>query len=179
MVFLTILFLSLAINLQQMTSRWQQDDAQRLTLHIPADAASRASANQLALELKDFRGITQIKSYTHEEVQELLAPWLGENAGADPLPLPQLLELSYQPEEINKTALTRKIRELAPEAEITEHQQWLEDFSRLLKSTKWLSHAIVSLILLLTLVIIIMSTHTELSLHQGTVHLLRSLGASI
>ncbi len=179
MVFLSILFLSLAINLQTMSSHWQQDDSERITLHIPADVVDSVEvANHLARQLKTYPGITEIKSFTRDEVQQLLTPWLGEQMEATELPIPQLLEIRFDQDELDHQGLRRLIAETAPEAEVTEHQQWLEDFSRLVQSTKWLSHGIVTLILLLTLVIIIMSTQSELNLHRDTVELLRSLGAT-
>src|SRR5690606_26062041 len=64
-----------------------------------------------------------------------------------------------------------------PAVEIDDHGVWLADFQALISSTEWAAYGVLTVILLITAVILVMSSRTELALHSSTVELLRSLGA--
>jgi cell division transport system permease protein len=178
MVFLTVLSLSLALNVALATRHWHLRYDHRITLHIPASTAHADDLRaRMAGELKDMAGVRQVVVIQAVDVERLLAPWVGSAASLKQLPLPLLTELVLDPAQLDPAKLSEWLSIHYPDAQLDDHGLWLEDFNRMVHSMGWLSLALVVMIVAITSIILVMSTRTELALHKATLQLLRALGA--
>jgi len=178
MVFLTILFSSMSYNINQMISYWQSDFGHYVTLHTPAETSEAITRrNQMVESLTKLQGVKQVRLMEREAINGLLAPWLGDSQLLDVLPIPAMVEVEIDREVIGGRELAGWVEERYPGVQVDDHALWLEDFNRVVRSASWLGVMLVIVITLVTTLIVIMATRTEIGLHHGTLELLRSLGA--
>lgn len=178
MVFLTLLCASVTLNIQTATQNWHQQYDFRLSLQIPATIAKDHDRMEKALaDIGHAPGVTKIEPVRRETVDMLLKPWLGEGVSTESLPVPALVDVMMMPDPAADGSFRSWLGEHYPDVRVDDHAAWLNDFNRLVRSAGWLAIGVVGLIAAVTLVIIVMSTRTELALHRATLELLRALGA--
>lgn len=181
MVFLTVLCLTWAVDIQRAAALWQDTQERHMTVQVPLSDALQPEPLYAADDLLELLGNHPAVEHVHlvpeADVRALLAPWLGEDERLNLLPIPVLLDivLTDSPEAEKEVQAT--LSKAFPEISVESHAGWLEDFQRLVRTLQLCALAVVLGILLMTGVILTMSTRTELTLHHKTLALLRSLGA--
>lgn len=178
MVFLTVLFSSMSFNITRMVTYWQKDFGHVVTLHVPVETSEAMTRrDKMVASLQKLKGIRKVHVLQRTEIDKLLAPWLGDTSLLEVLPVPSLIEVEIDKESISGKELASWVKERFPEVQIDDHALWLEDFNRVVRSASWLGVMLVVVITLVTALVVVMATRTELSLHHDTLELLRSLGA--
>jgi cell division transport system permease protein len=178
MVFLTLLCASVTLNIQTATQNWHQQYDFRLSLQIPSVIAKDEAALARTLDaIGHASGVTRVEPLRREAVDLLLKPWLGDGVRSETLPIPALVDVTLVPDMAADGAFRSWLGEYYPDIRVDDHAAWLNDFNRLVRSAGWLAIGVVGLIAAVTMVIIVMSTRTELTLHRATLELLRALGA--
>jgi cell division transport system permease protein len=98
MMFLTVLSAACALGLGHALTRLRGDLAGGYTIQIvEANAAKRMQAVRgISAYLDSARGVRTYKVVPEAQMLAQLAPWLGEDARADELPIPALIDLSLR-----------------------------------------------------------------------------------
>lgn len=155
--------------------------ARLVTVTIPAaeDPAAGARDMERALDLLAAApGVTSATPVGEEELQDLIEPWLGEDAGTSDLPLPRLIDVTFDATaELDLAELQRQLREVAPEATLGIEAVSRNRSERLATFARAWAGILGVLIMLAILGVVAWITRLSLDLHQQTVELLRFMGA--
>lgn len=155
--------------------------ARLVTVTIPAaeDPAAGARDMERALDLLAAApGVTSATPVGEEELQDLIEPWLGEDAGTSDLPLPRLIDVTFDATaELDLAELQRQLREVAPEATLGIEAVSRNRSERLATFARAWAGILGVLIMLAILAVVAWITRLSLDLHQQTVELLRFMGA--
>ncbi|MFO1061820.1 MAG: hypothetical protein U1E53_33230 [Dongiaceae bacterium] len=182
MVYLAALALAGALALDTLSARWHVGLAGTLTVQLaaPADGRpeSRAARREQALAL--LRAAPEVASaepLDEAAVDRLLAPWLGDIAGAD-LPLPDLVAVTLRPgAEGAAAALAGRLAAL-PDATIDDHKRWLADFLGLLGSARLIAAILLGLVIAAAVTTVVFVTRTGLAIHRPVIDIVHLIGAT-
>jgi cell division transport system permease protein len=152
-----------------------------MTVQIPAGENIEADEKNVseALEaLKKVDGVLSSNRISAGEISRLLKPWLGETAGSDGLPLPQIIDVEVD-RSSNLTAekLNDFLSPLIPGATVDDHSVWLTSLVDTLHSTELIALSVVFLITLATIGTVVFTTRTGMGIHRQTIEVLHFVGA--
>jgi len=177
--FLAVLVLAGALSLQVFLSRWQSGLEGSVSVQL-MPVEDQPDAQRLADMLTLLRASPEVEKaepLVGEDMQKLLAPWLGEGALPVDLPVPQLIEVRLKPEVKDLTALRAKVATIQA-TNFDEHAQSMADVRHLVWLMLTVSYAIVVLISLSAMLIVWMLVRTGLAVHRDTIELLHLVGAT-
>lgn len=152
-----------------------------VTVALPADTDRAASEAETAQALELLRGLPGV-AYTallpREELDRLVAPWLGNAEPGQSLPLPRLIDVTFNPGVMPDLAdLDRRMQQLAPGASVGETGASPVVLDQLARTLRLIGGATGALLLLATVIVTVLVTRLSLDLHDDTVDLLRLMGA--
>ncbi len=186
MVFIATLVLSLGMVAYSSVQQWHRSLSGAMTIQIPAfdeDGAPRGDAVAADIEttltiLRSSDGILGATVLTTEQMDTLMAPWIGEKTDTSQLPLPKLIDVTLDPtREANLEQIKVDLAEQVPAAIVDSHRLLLADLVTLTNSVIKLAFLILSLLLVTTAFSIMYATKTSLSVHQPVITLLHMMGA--
>lgn len=178
MVFLAVLALSVAINLHVMASGWKEDHSHTITLQLPVLGKHLdEDKKRLESDLPALEGVQKVEWIQQQAIILLLAPWLGEDISSKDLPLPVLADVTLDNSEMDAQGLRRWLDRQGIDATVDEHREWLSDFINMALWAERLASAMVIMVVVVTTLVILISTRTEMALHRDTLEVLRGLGA--
>lgn len=183
MVYLAALALASAFAVNLAIGDWRTDITGELTIEVPttddADAAERdARLDRVMAALTGVEGIAGLSIIGPAEVERLLEPWLGPDAAAADLPLPDLVAVTLDPGATPDFALLeQRLAAAAPGAQLDDHRAWIRRLDRLALLVEFLTGAIVLLVAGAAALAVVFVTRTGLDIHRQTVELVHLLGA--
>lgn len=196
MVYLAVLALTSALVMDRIAERWDQGLAGRLTVQVPppsesavraqdsggeasADAPSnRQAVDQVVAILVETPGVEVVTPLGDEEIDNLLAPWLGEGAAEQGLPLPSLVAVTFardNPPDLER--LASRLQAAIPGTMVDDHQRWLGSLLDLAGTIQILAMAMVFAVGFTGVVAVIFVTRTGLAIHRQVIELLHLIGA--
>lgn len=180
MVGLTALMLAISLSLSSAVRQWNGDYVNSFTIQLPGTNGAREGlARKVQTLVRENEWVEHTSIISDAEMKTLVKPWLGENNVLDSLPLPVLIEVKVREgQHVDVEALARRLRTLAPGAEIDDYQLWMGKFTTFSRMVQWGGFILAFLIVLTTLGIVILATKTALRLHQQTVEILYTIGAA-
>ena len=180
MTYLSALSIASGFALHNMSDLWSSELAKSMTIQISnADSASIKTQTENVLEvLRNTPEVTDASVLSHEEITKLLEPWLGSGNVTDDLPIPAMITANLASERyVDLVALQGKLQEIAPDARLDGHQQWVEQLSKLSSTIQATSGLAVVLIMLTTIAIIVFATNARLSAHRENIEIVHLMGA--
>ena len=188
MSFLAVLSLSGTIAIDTMTNRWSSGLENKVTIEIAVETKKGHILSQetiaqetLALYkmLSQHPDVKSANVLNHEDIQELLSPWLGDDMSLKDLPLPGLIAVELRNiDEKGMKALTEEIEKISNYAQLETHREWLSDLINFTNILQMLALIITLIISGITIVAISYAIRTRLILHRNEVILLHHMGAS-
>jgi cell division transport system permease protein len=184
MVYLAALALAGALALDGVAERWHVGLAGSLTVQLeaPADGkpASRLARRDRAVALlRAEPAVAQVEALDDAAVRRLLAPWLGTIAGADDLPLPDLIAVSLRPgADLDVAALGQRLSAALPGASVDDHKQWLSDLLRLIAAVRLVAAIVLALVVLAAVATVVFVTRTGLDIHRPVIDIVHLIGAT-
>lgn len=180
MVFLAALALVGALAVNRLLTEWRGSAVDTATVQIDFDET--ADMDLLAADALDLLrgtpGVVAARGLDREETAALLEPWLGKGALEADLPLPRLIDVTFEPGlAIDTAALQVKLQAAVPGARLDDHKTWLSHLVNLARSIKWLAIGIVAVIGCATAAIIIFATRAGLAAHHEAIEVLHLIGA--
>ena len=181
MVLLAALSIAGMLMLHQISGVFEHGIQDTMTVQIPAGENIEADEKNVseALEaLKKVGGVLSSNRISAGEISRLLKPWLGETAGSDGLPLPQIIDVEVD-RSSNLTAekLNDFLSPLIPGATVDDHSVWLTSLVDTLHSTELIALSVVFLITLATIGTVVFTTRTGMGIHRQTIEVLHFVGA--
>ena len=181
MVFLASLTLAGVFALSDLASTWDRGLSETLTVQLPAGGDERTDERRAAAAIKILEateGIEEVTLVPPGQVRELLKPWLGAAADADRLPLPQIIDVEINRDDMPAlAALTERLRRAVPGAAIDDHGAWMSGFLRALRSTEAVAVLIFLLVGAATVGTIVFTTRAGLGVHREVIEVMHLIGA--
>ena len=188
MSFLAVLALSGTIAIDTMTNRWSSGLENKVTIEIAVETKdghilSQETIDQETLSLynmlSEHPDVKSANILNHEDIQELLSPWLGQGMSLEDIPLPGLIAVELRNiDEQGLKALKKKIEDTSSYAQLETHREWLSDLIHFTSALQMLAFIITLIIGAITIVAISYAVRTRLELHHNEVELLHHMGAS-
>lgn len=182
MVYLAILALAGVLVVNRAVERWDSGISGTLTVQIMPDARGvntvKQALNDVMEVLDSTPGVINSVAMTEDRILELLQPWLGDLAQDADLPIPQLIDVTIDPDSgVDVTALGRRLAIAAPGATVDDHRVWLDRLVRLLRTIEMVAMSIVGVIGMVTIGTVVFTTRTGLAIHSEAIQVLHLIGA--
>ena len=188
MMFLATAALSASFALGAMSHRWSSGLENKATIEIAAEAPngklrSVANVKSLAEEVQRVLATNPlVKSSTvlqEKDIQNLIAPWLGEDVALEGIPLPGLIAVEFNNSDTEKlAALKSELKKIAPDIRIDTHESWLNDVLRFTGALQLAAALIVIIISATTITAIAGAIRARIALNKADVELLHLMGAT-
>lgn len=181
MVFLTALFLAAGITLNTAITESRAAYGTSFTVEVPYQSAKMEDAVKRALDIvQATEGVKSATLLERAELKKLVAPWLGEGAALDMLPMPAIIEARVERNwqgRVDMNALRSRLEAVTKNTVVDDNKQWIENFARFTRTIQWIAYSLAMLLVVTTTGIIVLTARTALKLHQRTVELLHFIGA--
>lgn len=189
MTFLAMLALAASFALSAMTERWTGGLANQITIEIPAEDDSGAARGRAAIDdmaraitrtLEQDSAVEKTHILSDEDIAALVRPWLGENLALDKMPIPGLISVTLHGERARGALapIGARIREIAPDARIDTHEEWLDDLMRFAGALQFAASVLAIVIGVTTATAIAGAVRARLAVHGQEVEILHLMGAS-
>jgi cell division transport system permease protein len=167
------------------TSLGQQsrDARSSLQIEIPYQKANAEKVlHDVVAFLKSSDGVMEVEVIGPDEMEAMLAPWLGSGISLEDMELPTLVDVTTHMQgdtaSINHTMLQSKLQRLAPGATVEDRGPWMKHLARGSAVLQWLLVAVALMLLACIAALIALVARTSLKLHFQTVSLLHMFGAT-
>lgn len=183
MVYLATLTLAVALLVSTLAADWSAGLTGTVTIHIAADGeAPDREANEkveaaVRIALKT-PGIESARAIPMDQVAKLLAPWLGDDAPVDDLPLPRIIDVRIaHGAEPDIDGLRERLAAAVPGAALDDHQIWRDRLVKFLFAIEIVAVVMVSLIGVTTATVVVFATKAGLAVHNEVIEVLHLAGA--
>ena len=180
MMFLTVLAAAAGLGLAGAASRLDDQIGGRVTVQIVEASPGRraAQARAAAAAVRALPGVVAVRVVPDSEIQQLLAPWIGEGIEND-VPVPALIDVDLTPDAYDDLAgLREAVAAAAPSSRVDDNAQWLAPLARLIGSLKWLAAGLVLLMVGATAATVVLAARAALDTHRITIEILHLMGAT-
>ncbi|MGI9420798.1 MAG: cell division protein FtsX [Geminicoccaceae bacterium] len=152
-----------------------------VTVSLPtaglSEQGDRDVANVLDV-LNESKDVVSATVVPDDELQDLIEPWLGERGEGEDLPLPRLIDVSFDPlGRPDLRGLEQRLRDVVPDATIGIQEVSEGRAERQATFFRTIGVTIGVILLLCSLAIVTVITSLSLAMHDDTVNLLRYMGA--
>ena len=181
MMFLTVLTAAGGLALRHAALAIGADLEDRITVQIveaePVSRERQAAAVEAMLHRDP--AIQSVRRVGAEEMKALLAPWLGEGALEQDLPLPVLIDAVFVADAArDRGALDAALRGVAPAARVDEHGRSLAPLTGLIGALKWLAVALVVLMATAAAAVVMLAARAALNTYRAAIDIMHLLGAT-
>lgn len=180
MVYLSGMALFAGMSLQSGINNWSEGLVARLSVQVTAeDNGERERETEAALKmLQATPGIKSADLVADSEVLKLISPWLGDVSSIEGFPMPSLIDVRLtNPDSINSNALRIRLKDIAPHANVDDHQGWMSEVLSLATTVRTVALAMVIMVMLCTIAIVVFGCRTGLATHRKSVELMHLMGA--
>lgn len=185
MVAMTVIALAAGLALRNTVKSAQAGLEGGLTVQIvEAREGEREAQAQAAIErLQGLSGVTAVRLVPKGELDRLIEPWLGSDAGSSSaisVPIPALLDvqLSGRADEKRVDEVRAALAPVAPAARVDAQSGWLEPVYDAIASLQWLAIALVLLLALALAAAVLMAARTALGTNRETIEIVHLLGGT-
>lgn len=183
MAFLAALGLAGWVGAAALARHWQSGAAAALTVQVPHpdDPAAEGSGTRLARALalvQGTPGITEARALSAEELEKLLRPWLGAEAGTPALALPGVIAVHLAAPDVGTDSLARQLDAAAPGTEVESHGIWVGRLATLARSLQACAGAALIVLAAVAAAVIAVATRAGLSARREAIEIVHGLGAS-
>lgn len=183
MAFLASLGLAGWVGAAALARHWQSGAAAALTVQVPHpdDPAAEGSGTRLARALalvQGTPGIIEARALSAAELEKLLRPWLGSEAGTPALALPGVIAVHLAEPDVGTDALARQLDTAAPGTEVESHGVWVGRLARLARSLQACAGAALIVLAAVAAAVIAVATRAGLSARREAIEIVYGLGAS-
>ncbi|MFZ3006279.1 MAG: ABC transporter permease [Phenylobacterium sp.] len=139
----------------------------------PDSAAARA-----AEALSGLPGVGEVRALEKEKAEALIAPWLGDIADLDDLPVPRLVAVDLDPKApATPQSLDKALKAQGLDAVVDDHSIWLKDIQRAAGFARWIGLAVFALIAAAAGAVVAFATRAGLTARHEVVEVLHLAGA--
>ena len=178
MSFLAAIAFEAGVAADRVAGQWAGELAQSATVRISAspeemDAVSKAAMSALQIA----PGVASARLLSESELQELLAPWLGQQADVGALPLPALIDVTIEGTGPDVNDVQRQLELVAPGAVYDDHGEWRAPLIEAARGLRRLTLLGVALSVVVLAAMVGVAAVASLWSGAGVVRTLRLIGA--
>ena len=181
MMFLTVLAAAGGIALGQAGRSFTAGLANRISVQViePNPDLREAQARAIVAALTRTSGVSRVRRMPAEQIDQLLAPWLGAGLASLDLPVPALIDADMTSRaHATLPVLAAHLHAIAPTARIDDHAAWLAPLGRLVRTLVWLAVALVVLMAIATAAVVALAARGALDTHRATIDVLHLMGGT-
>lgn len=147
-----------------------------------ADVREQEAARALDA-LKAVPGVASIRLVPQQELDALVAPWLGtgvETATGVGIPVPALIDVRLQRAASAErvAAIQRMLAQVAPSARVDAQASWLKPVFDAIVSLQWLAIALVGLLAAALAAAVLLAARSALGTNRDTIEIVHLLGGT-
>jgi cell division transport system permease protein len=181
MSFLAALAIAGSLAVSSLAGQWTQNTGSALTVQIPQPmekaAAGKATRLQAVLAmLQDAPDVSGARALSAQELNALLLPWLGQDAGKLALPVPAVVTANWTgigPPDSLRGALDA----VAPGTLVETGARWASRVAALTGSLQASGVSVLFIVALVASAVISVATHAGLAQRRETIEIIHGLGA--
>lgn len=178
MSFLAAIAFEAGVAADRIAGQWAGELAQSATVRISADAEEMDGVAKAAMSaLQIAPGVASARLLSESELQELLAPWLGQQADVGALPLPALIDVTIEGTGPDVEDVQRQLDLVAPGAVYDDHGEWRAPLINAARGLRRLTALGVVLSLVVLAAMVGVAAVASLWSGAGVVRTLRLIGA--
>ena len=178
MTFIAVIAFEAGLAAERLAGQWSGELSQSATVRIVAAEDELPGLTRAALgALEVAPGVAAAEVVGEEELQTLLAPWLGRDADIEALPLPVMIDVSLSGAGPDPADIQRQLDLVAPGAVYDDHGQWRAPLIEGAKGLRRIAIAGVALALLALSAMVAVAATASLWAGAGVVLTLRLIGA--
>lgn len=179
MLFLTVLAAALGLGTLAAATALDRQLAGRVTVQVvDGDPAARdRAARRVAALLRRHPDVARVEPVPPAELQRLIEPWLGEEAGSGALPVPALIDVDLRRDDA-AARVAAAVERAAPSARVDRHEEWMSPVSRFMDLLTGLAAALVALVVAATLAVVALAVRSGLEAHRATIQVMHMLGST-
>lgn len=191
MTFLAALMTAGAYAGHSLANRWNLGAATTVILQIPqnnlqpspqdsmAPAPDRHQSMQKIMEiLSSSKELNSFHKLNHQEIKELLTPWLHDDVDNLALAIPDVIELHLKNNSILSDQLKETLHQIEPNITIEQSNFWGQRLNILANSLQTCAFLALFIVILVAATVIAIATRTGLTQCKQTIEILHNLGAS-
>jgi cell division transport system permease protein len=148
--------------------------ASRYALEVPNGGRN---LDALIAGLRAAPGVTSVEPVPESEMRETLERWLGPAARSADLPVPALVNFNVNP-GTDLGLIERRVRAIAPAAQISAHRDRLSPLLRSMREIQWLSFGLVLLLSAAATAAVVLAARSALDTHRFTIEVMHGIGAT-
>lgn len=183
MIALTVMAAAAGLALGNLIERAEADLSSALTVQIiEADATIRdAQAKRAAEILIADPSVTSVRVVPQRDLEELLAPWIGQLGGTSgSIPIPSLVDaqLSGIADKREVSRLNAILIEEIPSARVDAQSDWLKPVYDALSSLRYMALALIVLLAMGSAAAVWLGARSAFNAHQQTIEIVHLLGGT-
>lgn len=181
MVALTVLATGGALSLANFARDTRAGLESGITIQIvEADPAVRQRAVQeIESALGRVAGVQGVRAVPQDELERLVAPWLGDAASSDAIAMPALVDVTLA-DPVDPTMLRRlqgAVAQITPDARVDAQADWLGPVFDAIRALRWLALMLIALLTLASVAAVWLAARNALDGNRETIEIVHHLGA--
>ncbi len=180
MTYLASLCLAIFLFISGAMERWRDDLSGQLIVQIlPSGLVlqDQERAEQAVDLLRRTHGVASVRLLSPEEMNDLLAPWLGNDILTEDFPAPRMIKVAVNRGLLDIDSLRHRLNGLGEGVILDDHQNWLADIVRLSDSLKGLALFITACVGVAAWATVVFVTRSGLAVHASVIEVLHLVGA--
>lgn len=182
MTFLTVLATAAGGTILAGQARLGAAIARDVTVQILAadESARRIETDRAAARLENLQGVQSVRVAPPAEVEALVAPWLGSQAGSAGLPLPGLIDVTLDraADAAAIETLGVELAIVAPSARVEAQAGWLAPVTQFARSLALLAAGLVLLLATALVAVVVLAVRASFDANRATIEIMHHLGAT-
>ncbi|MEM9782959.1 MAG: cell division protein FtsX [Pseudomonadota bacterium] len=176
MAFLAVVGLAAGIAAGRLGAEWQADLSGSATVRM--EATDPTSIERVLAVLRETPGIAAATPLEIEAQRALLAPWLGDGALLDELPVPRLIDVTLSGDGPDTELLAAALNATAPGTVYDDHGRWRAPMIAAAIGVERLAVGVVLLVAVTAAGVTALAARASLAGNAETVRVIRLIGGS-
>lgn len=180
MTFLASLTIGATNVINKTANGWQSDISREVTIQIkPSDKGEMDTAIRDASRIAlSYDGVTKVVVLDDDAIARLLEPWLGSGLELTELPVPGLLTVSLDGDQLpDFVSMRMELEQSVPGATLDDHRAWVDRLTNMAWTMVMIGIIIFLLVMGATILIVVFTTRGAMVGNQEIIEVLHFVGA--
>jgi len=183
MVFLSVLFISVAHIVNEIGNKWTDGINNSITVQIIPDINLDDEQNddivsRTMIILNQHYGVQDVKLISNDQVIEMLLPWFGGGVRNIEFPIPRILDVKLiDNTQIDSDSLNSQLTQISDNIIVDDFSDWRVRINSIVNTINSLVYTIVLLIIISCMIISITLTRALMLMNVKTLNMLMLMGA--
>lgn len=180
MTFLAALTAGCVLLIAAAASDWGSQISREVTIQVrPVDGHDiEAEIAKAVVAARSTEGVSDVQTYSREETERMLVPWLGEGLDMSDLPIPRLIVVKIAAGSLpDFDALKKTLATTVVGASLDDHRFWIARLAAMAQAMVLAGIAILILMIVATALSVVFATRGAMAGNKEVVEVLHFVGA--